>query len=292
MINFENFSEGQKYLLRKGAVFFVVLANVLVLAIALFYLVSSKTLLRGDVQTRPQISVSGEGKVSVRPDIASFTVTVVTEAKRVGDAQKDNTMRSNAALDFIKQNGVEEKDIKTVNYSIEPQYQYDAVADNTLLQQALAEKARRQYERMPCVGCPPLVRTPPQIVSYRVRHSVQVKVRDLAKVDDLLEGAIAAGANEVGSVSFSVDDEKKVMAEAHKKAIEDAEEKAKVLARDLGIRLKKIVGFSESGGGYPIYLRRQQAKSADFEGAVAATPSVEPGEQEVSSNVTIVYEFR
>ena len=232
-------------------------------------------LLRGDEQNRPQISVSGEGKVAVRSDIASFTLTVVTEAKRVGDAQKDNTMRSNAALDFVKKSGVGEKDMKTVNYSIEPQYQYAAV-----------------YERLSCVGCPPPVRIPPTIVSYRVRHSVQVKVRDLEKVDDLLEGVIAAGANEVGSVSFSVDDEKKVMAEARKKAIEDAQKKAQALARDLGIRLKKIVGFSESGGGYPIYMRGMQAKSADFEGAAPMTPAVEPGEQEVSSNVTIIYEFR
>jgi hypothetical protein len=126
-----------------------------------------------------------------------------------------------------------------------------------------------------------------------VRHTIEVKLRDLNKVDDLLAGVVEKGANEVSSIQFSVDDEEKVLAEARKKAIEDAKKKAEVLAEDLGVRLTKIVAFSEFGGG-PIFARSFEAlgKGGDggFGGAVP-TPQIEPGEQEIRSFVNIVYEF-
>lgn len=222
--------------------------------------------------TPRQISVQGEGKVAVRPDIAVFTAGVLTQAGKVGDAQKENTERSNAVLAFLKKQGIAEKDIKTVSYSINPQYQY--------------------FDSLPCLGvrpCPP--RPSPEIVSYDVRHTLEVKVRDLEKVDELLEGVVAAGANEVGSISFRVDDDEAVKAEARKMAIEDAENKAKKLARDLDVRLGRVTGFFESGAGFPVFA---QSLKGGFGGDVisAPAPSVEPGEQEIRSVVTITYEFR
>ena len=115
-------------------------------------------------------------------------------------------------------------------------------------------------------------------------------MRDLNKVDDLLHGVGGAGANEVGSVSFTVEDEKMAMAEARKKAIEDAKAKAAVLAHDLGVSLKKIVGFSESSGG-PIFYAGS-FESMGGAPSAPATPQVQAGEQEIRSNVTITYEFR
>lgn len=253
---------------------FFSLVNVLMLVVAGFLIVGmGKMLHNSEEEDRSQITVSGEGKVFVKPDIASFTVTMITSAKRIGDAQSDNSTRSTAVVDFLKQNGVAEKDIKTVNYSVQPQYQYG--------------------DTRPCLlggsyPCPVPVYKPPQIISYEVRHSLEVKVRDLAKVDNLLEGVVGAGANDIGSVFFTVDDEKKAMVDARKLAIDDAKKKAEVLSRDLGVRLRKIVGFSESGGGYPIYARGlMKAEVSDM-----SVPSVQTGEQEVQSNVTITYELR
>lgn len=248
--------------------------NVVVLVVAGFLIVSMNNIIRGEEKDRPQISVSGEGKIFVKPDVASFSVTMITSAKRIGDAQHENSTRSTAVVDFFKQNGIQEKDIKTVSYSLQPQYQYG--------------------DTRPCLldasyPCPIPVRTPPQIVSYEVRHSLEVKVRDLAMVDNLLEGVVGAGVNDVGSVFFTVDDEKKAMATARKLAIDDAKKKAQALSRDLGVRLKKITGFSESGGGYPMYARMGLMK---VEASDMSAPSVQPGEQEVQSNVTITYELR
>ena len=221
--------------------------------------------------TPRQISVQGEGKVAMKPDIAVFTAGVVTQAGKVGDAQKANAERSNAVLAFLKKQGVAEEDIKTVGYSINPQYQYSDGA---------------------CAGgiCPP--RRPPEIVSYDVRHTLEIKARDLGKADTLLEGVVAAGANEVGSIGFQVDDKEEPKAEARRLAIEDAEKKAKVIEKDLGVRLTRITAFFESGDGGPIPFYGEAR--GGFGGGIAAAPAPEvaPGEQEIRSMVTITYEFR
>ncbi len=218
-----------------------------------------------------QISVSGEGKMSVRPDIAKFSASVVTTAPRIGDAQRENAKSGNAVIEFLKKQGVEEKDIKTVSYSINPQYQY--------------------FDVPPCYRSPCPPHKPPEIISYEVRNMLEVTVRDLNKVDDLLEGVVENGSNEVGSVVFTVDNPEKILAEARKKAIDDAKEKAKLLAQDLGIRLGHMVSFSESSGGIPIPYYEEKL-GVGGGGAPMPAPSIQPGEQELKINVTLYYEFR
>lgn len=230
-----------------------------------------------DKTTVRQISVTGEGKIAAKPDLAIFTAGVVTDAVKVKDAQLENTRRSNAVIGFLKQKGLEEKDIKTVGYSIYPQYSYPEPCPLGL----------PGYENYRC----PSDKTP-KIKSYQVRHTIEVKVHDLDKTDELLDGVVSSGANEVGSVSFSVEDEEKIKVEARKKAIGNAQEKATVLAKDLGVWLGKIVSFSESGGGYPIYARALEAFGKGGDAVSAPSPQVEPGEQEIVSNVTITYEFK
>lgn len=225
-----------------------------------------------EIKAERQITANGEGKVVARPDIATFTASVITQAEKVKDAQLENTRRSNAVIGFFKQQGIEEKDIKTVSYNIFPQYQY--------------------FSEPRCLSfpCPP--QKPTQIVSYEVRHAIQVKVRDLEKVDTLLDGVITSGANEVGSITFDVDNKDALLAEARKKAIDDAKEKARTLAKDLGVRLGRIVSFSESGGPIPIFARTLGA-GGGFGGDMAAPATqVEPGEQEIRVNVSLTYEFR
>lgn len=212
------------------------------------------------------ITATGEGKVSVRPDIAIFTVGVTVEAEKVGDAQLQNTRRANAILEFLKGQGVEEKDLKTIRYSINPQYRYTT-------------DELRIYPRPD---------TRREIAAYEVRNTIEIKVRDLEKVDELLEGVVVNGANEVGSILFTVDDEDAVRAEARKEAIKDAKEKARVLAKDLGVRLGKIAAFSESGGAGPVFARAFE----DAALSATAAPQIEPGEQEIRSLVTVTYEFR
>lgn len=240
-------------------------------AFALSYAVSIWDTVSNRVATR-QFSVSGEGKVAVKPDIATITAGVLTQAGKIGEAQDENTEKSNAVMAFLKQHGIEEKDIKTIGYAISPQYQY--------------------FTSPPCLSfpCPP--QRPPQITGYEVRHTIEIKIRDFAKADLVLDGVVDAGANEVASLIFSVDNPEQARAEARTQAIQDAEKKARMLARSLGVRLGRPTGFFE--GTDPVRAYALAGKGGFGGDGVSAsqTPEVAPGEQEIRSVITITYEFR
>lgn len=265
-------NELEKSIMRKKIILLLSLANMFVLVLSAFYAVSSWDILEKNDEPSKEIQVSGEGIVLARPDIVIFTATVTTDAPRVKDAQAENTNRSNAVISFLKNSGVADKDMKTMGYAVSPQYQYDNV--------------------IRCFNSPCPVRSP-RIVSYQAQHTLEIKVRNLDSADSLLEGVVSAGANEVGSLVFDVDNKDAARAEARKKAIDNAKKKAAVLARDLGIHLVAISQFSESSGIYypgPMYA----AKS--FEGVgdnmIQPAPEVKEGEQQIRANVTISYTFR
>ena len=216
------------------------------------------------------ITVSGEGEVFAIPDIAEITFSAHVEAKTVADAQKQVTDTMNVTLDFVKSSGVEEKDIKTVNYSANPRY---------------------DYVQASCVPgyCPPGKQV---LAGYEVTHTVMVKVRDTGKVGTILDGLGQQKVTDIYGPNFSIDDEQTLQAEARKKAIEDAKAKAKILTNDLGVRIVRIVGFNESGN-YPIYLQKGYGLGGAIDAAErSTTPSVPTGENKIVSNVTIVYEVR
>lgn len=264
-------SEGDKMHMRRKMGMFFGLLSLLVLVLAAYFVVAIWKNAKAKDRPPVEMSVTGEGKISVTPDVATLNATVMTENTRVKDAQQQNTDKSNMVITFLKDKGIEDKDIKTTSYNIYPQQEY--------------------YTPPPCyTGTCPTTR-PPRISGYQVRHTIEIKIRNLDIADDIVEGVVSAGANEVGSLAFKLDDEKGAQAEARKKAIADAKNKAQVLARDLGVRLGDIVGFSESGGPYPIYAR---TAFADGKGEAAAppTPQVAPGEQEIVSTVTVTYEFK
>lgn len=240
-------------------------------AFAYWYFVSAWDIRSG--QEIRQLNVTGEGKIAAKPDIAMFTASVVTQAKKVGDAQSENTKRSNAVLTFLKNKGIAEKDLKTIGYSVYPQYVYQSPVICS-----------------PNSFCSPP--KPPEISSYEVRHTIEIKIRDLNIVDDFLEGVVSSGANEVSSINFTLDNPEMAHAEARKKAIEDAKTKADVIARDMGVKLVRITGFSESGGPYPIYAYSAKEGGGFGGGGDTIAPQVASGEQEIISNVSITYEFR
>lgn len=268
---YEDFSKPMKR--RTHLLVFLLLAGLVVssFAFALSYAVSAWDTASNRIGPR-QFSVSGEGKVAVKPDIATVDAGVLTQAVNIGAAQADNTKKSNAVLAFLKQQGIAEKDIKTIGYTISPQYQY--------------------FISPPCISfpCPP--QRPPQISGYEVRHTIEIKVRDFAKTDAVLDGVVAQGANEVGSVSFGVDNPEQARAEARAQAIRDAEGKARTLAKALGVRLGRTTGFFE--GSDPVRAYALQAKGGFGGDGVLASqvPEIAPGEQEIRSTVTITYEFR
>ncbi|MDO8600789.1 MAG: SIMPL domain-containing protein, partial [bacterium] len=225
-----------------------------------------------------QISVSGEGKIAAKPDVAMLSATVRTEKTALKDAQKENSETSQKVVNFLKSSGVAEKDIRTSYYNISPQYQYN-------------DCSRVQIEIYPPRPCLPLDK--PRIVGYQIMNVYEIKVRDLEKAGEVLEGVVSAGANEVSGLSFMIDDEDALRADARKEAIDDARAKAKILAKQLGVRLGRIVSFSEGGQSPPIFYERGLAVAEAGKGGDTAVPvPVEAGEQEILVSVTIVYEMK
>lgn len=214
-------------------------------------------------------SVSGEGKVVAVPDVAQFTFSVITEGgKNVADLQKQNTEKVNRAIEFVKKNSVDAKDIKTQQYNIEPRYQYSSCPRNAGV-------------------CPP-----PEIVGYTIRQVVLVKVRDFGKVGDLISGIVQNGANSVSGLQFTIDDPTKVQNEARAEAIAKAKEKAKSIAEAGGFSLGQLLSIDEGSMPYPMYERFAVTKEMGGGADSAPSPIIEPGSEEILVTVTLRYEIK
>lgn len=208
---------------------------------------------------RNVITVDGTGKVVGIPDIANVDLGTTVEKPTVGAAQAENTKTMNALIAKLKDMGVDQKDIQTTAYNVYPQYDYNDGKQ--------------------------------RLRGYTVSQNVHVKVRDLAKVGDILGTAGTLGANQIGGIAFSVDDPEALKAEARVKALENAKAKAEALADVAGVKLHRVVSFSESYGGgvpQPMYY----AKDAVGMGGAEAAPSVEAGSNDISVNVSITYEIQ
>lgn len=207
--------------------------------------------------TTNMVSFSGEGKVLAKPDVAVAYLSIITEAETSKAAQDQNSAKSKAVFDFLEKQKIDDKDIKTTGYNIYPQYSYSP-----------NEK--------------------PRIRSYQVNQTLEVKIRDLANVSRVLDGVVTAGVNQVNSFNFEIDNPEKLKAEARAKAIADAKKKADELEDQLGIRLGKIVNFSENGGGFPPPVIYGKA----LEGIGGGGPEVPSGENEITVNITITYKIK
>lgn len=278
MLIYQELSESQKTYARRLCLALVTLIGVFMFVYAGYYAALWKQVTRQDREPF-QISVSGEGKIAAKPDIAVLSATVRTEKTALKDAQKENTEMSQKVVTFLKSSGIAEKDIRTAYYNIAPQYQYNDCSRAPSV----------QSERYPVVPCYSLPK--PKIIGYQVTNSYEIKVRDLDKAGEILEGVVGAGANEVSGLSFSIDNEDALKADARKQAIDDARAKAKVLARQLGVRLGRIVSFNEGFGGQPIFYERGLGV-AKMDSVESAPVPVEAGEQEILVSVTIVYEMK
>ncbi len=213
-------------------------------------------------------SVTADAKVVAVPDVAAFTASVITEGGLdLGALQEANIEKTNAVIAYVKDEGVDEKDVKTEGYSVEPRYQYYGCETGT---------------------CPP-----PRIVGYTVRQTVSVKVRDFAKAGEILGGVVTKGANSVSSLSFTIDDPTEVQAEARAEAIEKAKAKARVIADEAGFNVGRLLSIDE--GGYvppmPYYYREAYGMGGAGDAAKVAA-SIEPGSQDVTVTVTLRYEIR
>lgn len=208
---------------------------------------------------RNTVSVSGEGKVVAIPDIAAIDLGTTIERPEVAAAQKENTRVMNELLAKLAESGVDKKDIQTTSYNVFPSYNW------TDGKQTLR--------------------------GYTVSQNVHVKIRDLDKVGDIIGQAGSLGANQIGGIQFTVDDPDKLKDEARAKAIVAAKAKAAQLGEVAGVKLVRVVSFSESSGGNPPPPIFYAKDMLGIGGAAAPAPSVEAGSTEITVDVNMTYEI-
>jgi len=250
-------------------------------ALALFLLFAAFGEIKGlrfigsGVPATNTITVTGMGEVFAVPDIAEFNATVMEEGDDVKAAQEKATEKINAIISYLKGEGIDEKDIRTIDYSANPKYEWST--------QVCAD---RGY-------CPGGKQT---LVGFQVSQTVSVKVRDTDQAGDLLAGVGDRGVSSVSGLNFTMDDQDAVEAEARDEAIADAKAKAEELAKSLGVSLVRIVGFSENGGGIPYYTRNAAYGMGGADMAVAQeaapAPDIPKGENKIISNVSLTYEIQ
>lgn len=222
--------------------------------------------------TYRSFSVSSEGKTVAIPDIATFTASVITEGgKDLGSLQAQNTSKTNKIIAYLKDKGVEDKDIKTQSYNVDPRYQYSNCGPVSYGSSST---------------CPP-----PTIVGYTITQTVSVKIRDLAKAGAIIGGVVDSGANSVSQLQFTLDNPDAAKASARGEALAKAKAKAEEIAKQGGFGIGKLLYIQINDGAQysPVFYGMGAGASSKAEAAPA--PSVEPGSEEVKVSVTLTYEI-
>lgn len=213
-------------------------------------------------------SVSGEGKVIAIPDVATINFEVKTEGgKDLKKLTQENNQKAESIISYLKNKGIEEKDIKTTSYRILPRYQYYSCYPTN--------------EEKPC--------PPPEIVGYTISQGYSLKIRKLEEAGEILDAIVKKGANVVSGISFQVDNPEKYKEKAREEAILKAKEKALKIARSSGFTLGKIVSIEEVSSPEPIFPYFTRAEAGKTQ---SPTPSIEPGSQEIKVDVRITYEIK
>lgn len=220
-----------------------------------------------DVAQKNTITVTGNGEAYAVPDLAVIDFSVVEEAKTVQEATQLNTQKMNAAIDAIKKQGIEDRDLKTTSYSIYPLYEY-----------------------MQTICVPPCPGGKRVVSGYEASQTVEVKIRNLAKTGQIIEAATSAGSNQTGDLQFIVENPDQYTAKARAEAIAKAVEKAQVIATQLDVKLGKITGFNE-GGARTVPQIMYAAKSLDEAAEEAAVPQIQTGQNKIEVSVNITYEI-
>lgn len=247
---------------------------ILIIIVSLFTFVkfvneikSSSYVGRGN-QPANVISVTGSGDVIAVSDIATLTVNLNKEGKTAKEAQDLLNESITKTLSYLKDQKIEDKDIKSEYGGLSPKY---------------------SYEQPACFTYPCPTRDP-KIIGYVATQSINIKIREVDNASVVRTGLAEIGVTDINGPTFSIDDEEGFKNDARSKAIAEARSKAEVLAKELGVTLGKVVSFSENNNNYyPMYGKEMMSQSVSMD---AGAPTLPKGENKITSNVTITYEIR
>ena len=207
------------------------------------------------------VSFDGIGKTTMTPDIAEMTFGISSTAASVSDAQKHNTDKMNTLTDKIKSAGIADADLQTKDYSAYEKTSWDSIKQISVSQ------------------------------GWVVSQSLQVKIRDVQKVSDIVQIGGQNGSTSINGPTFVVDDQSKYDTIARAKALADAKQKADSLAQSLGLHINQVVGYSEStdGGTIPPMPYALDAYKTMAGSSAAPAPQIAVGTQDLTMHVNVTY---
>lgn len=203
------------------------------------------------------LTISTTADVSRKPDVATISTGVITQSTDANIAMRDNATHMDKVMAALRGAGIAERDIQTSGINLSPQYQY---RDNT----------------------------PPTITGYQANNTVNVKVRDLAKLGKVLDTLVAQGANQINGPSFGLEKPESAIEEARIAAIKKAQAQAQTYAHTLGMKIKRIVSIQENGTSMPSPRPMMRMMAA---AAPASDTAISAGESAVSVSVEMVFEL-
>ncbi len=234
-------------------VFFLALFAYIKLAGPIPFTVTSVSTTKTDT-----FSVTGEGKISVPPDIAIVSAGVQAQGPTTKIVQDQLNKNINAVSSAVKSAGVDVKDIQTAGYTINPMYDYNS--------------------------------STPRITGYQASTNLTIKVRAIDNANAVIDAATAAGANQIGGITFDVDDKTKAQDEARTLAVADAKTKAQNAAKIAGFTLGKIINYSEDFGSPPQPM--PMLAKADIAGPAGVPTQIETGTNDITVTVTLSYQIQ
>ena len=232
----------------------ILIGGMVILGLLLSAFVSQQTTPEDPSSSMRTLSVTGNGRVYLTPDIATISIGVRTDHESASEAVVDNNAQIQQVVAALGDLGVAENDIQTSNFSIYPQQQFDDQGNITS-------------------------------TIYVVENTVMVKIRDLDMLGDVLDTAVSNGANSIYGITFDVEDKTAAQSEARQNAVADAEAKAAELAEAAGVTLGEIQNISEAAS-YPMLYDVRGGGAAE---AAASTVPISPGQLAITSDVTIVF---
>ena len=205
-----------------------------------------------------RLDISATGEATRVPDIAVISAGVVTRASTAKAALAQNAAQMERVRAALKRAGIPDRDIQTSNISLNPEYRY---AENQ----------------------------PPRLTGYQASNQVNVRFRDIANTGEILDALVAEGANQINGPSLSIDKPEEALDEARAKALAAGRARAEVYARQLGMRVTRLLVVSESSSGFPVPPPMPVMMEAR---AMGGNTKIDPGEQKLSVTLGMIFELQ
>jgi uncharacterized protein YggE len=244
--------------------FWIFMDALIVVLVVVIFAVAMPSLARysGSLVPARTVTVTAEGKTTATPDLAELSFSVVTQGGDPQTLSTNNNTKLNSVMQFLASQNIATSDIQTISYDLEPNYQYNQNGGGN-----------------------------PTIVGYTLTQGVQVKIHDLTQVASVMGGLAPLGVNQIGGVNFTFADQDVYVASARAQAMTKAQQKAEQMAAAAGASLGGVVTMNENSA-FPV-MQKMYSVSAPMAAvgmnSAVSTPSIQPGSEDITDDVTVTY---